>query len=53
MCHLAPLIYCITVAMNGEIWNAESRDHLDINDRVKVFDIQGLTLTVGRIQSEN
>lgn len=42
----------LTVSVNGEIWNAESRDRLEVNDCVKVFDIQGLVLKVRRTKSE-
>lgn len=41
----------LTESMNGEIWNAESRDRLELNDKVGVFDIRGLLLKVRRIRN--
>ena len=41
----------LTVSMNGEIWNAESPDRLAANDKVEVFDIQGLVLKVRSTKS--
>lgn len=39
----------LRIRVHGEIWNAKSRDNLRKGQRVKVLKVDGLTLTVCRI----
>ncbi len=37
------------VEVSGELWSANSRDKLELNDKIKILSVDGLTLTVEKI----